>query len=61
MASSMNLITTRITEQVFGREWQITSKGLFVLENEYKVDITEDDDEDRPQQQAKNTRGRRST
>lgn len=59
MASSMNLITTRITEQVFGREWQITSKGLFVLEKEYKVDVSEDDDEDRPQQQASNPKGRR--
>jgi hypothetical protein len=57
----MGLISTRIMEQVFGREWQITSKGLFVLEKEYKVFLTEDDDEDRPQQQARNPKERRST
>jgi hypothetical protein len=28
MAASLQLITTRVTKDVFSREWQITSKGL---------------------------------
>lgn len=35
MAASLQLITTRVTKDVFSREWQITSKGLRWL-NEYK-------------------------
>ncbi len=35
MAASLQLITTRVTKDVFSREWNITSKGLRWL-NEYK-------------------------
>lgn len=28
MAASLSLITTRITEGVYGREWNVTVKGL---------------------------------
>jgi hypothetical protein len=35
MAASLQLITTRVTKDVFSRDWQITSKGLRWL-NEHK-------------------------
>jgi hypothetical protein len=35
MAASLQLITTRVTKDVFSSEWQITSKGLRWL-NEHK-------------------------
>jgi len=31
MAASMQLITTRITEGVYGSTWQITAKGIRLL------------------------------
>jgi hypothetical protein len=43
MAASMGHITTQIAGQLFGREWQITSKGLFCLEKEYGINIREDE------------------
>jgi hypothetical protein len=43
MAASMGLITTRINNQVYGKQWQITSKGLYALEHEYGIKV--DDDE----------------
>ena len=35
MAASLQLITTRITRDLYGRHWQVTSKGLRFL-NEHK-------------------------
>lgn len=32
MAASLGLITTRITGDVFGREWRVTARGLTMLE-----------------------------
>lgn len=42
MASSQGLITTRIGGQLYGREWNITPKGLLALDKEYGVNISED-------------------
>lgn len=44
MAASQNLISTRIGGQVFGQQWQITSRGLYALEHEYGIKIEDDDD-----------------
>lgn len=43
MAASMGFISTRITESIYGRQWQITSRGLVALEDHYG--IREDEDE----------------
>lgn len=45
MAASMNLITTRINSQVYGKQWQITSKGLYALEHEYGIKLDDDADQ----------------
>lgn len=37
MAASMGFISTRITETVYGRQWQITSRGLVALEDHYGI------------------------
>lgn len=34
MAASMGLITTQIGQHEFGREWRVTNKGLFLLNEE---------------------------
>ncbi len=34
MAASMDLITTRVADTVYSRHWQITAKGLHLLEKE---------------------------
>jgi hypothetical protein len=34
MASSLQLITTQISSQQFGRDWRITNKGLLILNEE---------------------------
>lgn len=44
MAASQGLITTKIGGQLYGREWNITPKGLLALDKEYGVNISEDDD-----------------
>lgn len=46
MAASSGFITTRLMEQVYGNVWQITSKGLVVLEDVYGVDTAAGDDSD---------------
>ena len=46
MAASQSLISTRIGGQVFGQQWQITSRGLYALEHEYGIKIEEHDDDD---------------
>lgn len=38
MAASLNWITTRIMVDVFGRDWQCTSKGLAALNEIYGID-----------------------
>ena len=39
MAASMQLITTRVTEGVYGSTWQITAKGIRLLnELEYVLE-----------------------
>jgi hypothetical protein len=43
MAASMGLITTRINNQVYGKQWQITSKGLYALEHEYGIKVDDED------------------
>jgi len=37
MAACLGLITTRITLDVWGREWQISAKGLHMLESHYGI------------------------
>ena len=44
MAASQGLITTKIGGQLYGREWNITPKGLLALDKEYGVNISEEDD-----------------
>lgn len=39
MAASMNHISTRINDRVYGKQWQITSRGLYALEHEYGIKI----------------------
>jgi hypothetical protein len=46
MAASMGLITTRIMTAVFGRQWQVTAKGLHALEEHYGIKTAEDHSED---------------
>lgn len=43
MAASMQLITTRITKNVYGSVWQITAKGIRVLNELEWVDTIEDE------------------
>ena len=43
MAASMGLISTRIMEEVYGRQWQITSRGLAALESHYGIKTEEDE------------------
>jgi hypothetical protein len=45
MAASMGLISTRIMEEVYGRQWQITSRGLAALEEHYGIKTTEEEDQ----------------
>ena len=45
MAASMGLITTRIMNEVYGRQWQITADGLYALEAHYGVHTGENDEE----------------
>lgn len=45
MAASMGLISTRITESVYGRQWQITARGLVALEDYYGLHTNEDEPE----------------
>lgn len=45
MAASMGLISTRITETVYGRQWQITARGLVALEDYYGLKTQEDEPE----------------
>lgn len=42
MAASMHLITTHVTNNVFGREWRPTAKGFRFLQ-EMGIDDDEDD------------------
>jgi len=46
MAASMGLISTRIMSNVYGRQWQVTAKGLDALEKHYGFKTTEDPVED---------------
>jgi hypothetical protein len=46
MAASQGLITTKISPQLYGREWHIAPKGLLALDKEYGVNISEEDDRD---------------
>lgn len=46
MAASMGFISTRITESIYGRQWQITSRGLVALEDHYG--IREDEEPELP-------------
>jgi hypothetical protein len=43
MAASMGFITTRINSQVYGKQWQVTSRGLAALEHLYGIKVEEDD------------------
>jgi hypothetical protein len=43
MAASMQLITTRVTEGVYSSMWQITAKGIRLLNELEWVDTIEDD------------------
>lgn len=45
MAASMGLISTRIMEEVYGRQWQITSRGLAALEEHYGIKTSEEEDQ----------------
>lgn len=47
MAASMGLISTRIMSHVYGRQWQVTAKGLNALETHYGIKTTEDDEDRR--------------
>lgn len=47
MAASMGLISTRIMRDVYGRQWQITTKGLDALEKHYGIKTAEDNDQDK--------------
>lgn len=51
MAASMGLISTRIMTDVYGRNWQVTSKGLDALERHYGIK-TKEDTEDEEEQYA---------
>lgn len=46
MAASMGLISTRIMRDVYGRQWQITTKGLDALEKHYGIRTSDEKDED---------------
>lgn len=52
MASSMGLISTRIMSNVYGRNWQVTAKGLDALEKHYGIKTSQDEDHDQDQQHA---------
>lgn len=45
MAASMGLISTRIMENVYGRHWQVTAKGLDALERHYGIKTDTHDDQ----------------
>lgn len=40
MAASMQLVTNRVTEGVYSRDWQITAKGIRLLN---ELELIEDD------------------
>lgn len=46
MAASMGFVSTRITEDVYGRQWQITSRGLMALEDNFGLRDDEDEQEE---------------
>ena len=46
MASSQGLITTQLYGNVYGREWQITAKGLTALEELKHEDVLWPDSDD---------------
>lgn len=52
MASSMGLISTRIMANVYGRNWQVTAKGLDALEKHYGIKTSQDEDHDQDTQYA---------
>jgi hypothetical protein len=37
MAASMGFISTRVNSTVYGRQWQITVRGLTALEDHYGI------------------------
>lgn len=47
MAASLGLVSTKVHNNVFSRDWRPTSKGLHWLETQ-NIDISEDDFEDAP-------------
>jgi len=47
MAASLGLISTKVHNNIFSRDWHPTSKGLHWLEAQ-NIDISEDDFEDAP-------------
>lgn len=46
MAASMGFISTRIMEHVYGRQWQVTARGLDVLEHTYGIKTNEENEEE---------------
>jgi hypothetical protein len=44
MAASMQLITTRVSEGIYSRDWQITGKGIRLLNELEWIDDREDYD-----------------
>lgn len=52
MAASMGLISTRIMSNVYGRQWQVTAKGLDALEKHYGIKTSQDEDHDQDPQYA---------